>query len=178
MRAVGPDHQAGADRAAIRQRRHDIVVVLFQRRNALPETVFHVPGGGLVEDIDEIAAQDLEFTDHAVAVECADRHLRAPPPLGGHPRNSPLIQTAFPHPVHQAHPLDHGPPGTAQVDGLAAQTKIRCDLDNDDPISIPGEPVGQGGSTDPGSADQDCRLRHARNTMTYMSNYTGLSAAY
>jgi hypothetical protein len=94
MRAVGPDYQVGARRRAVGQRGPDGTIGLVQFRDPGAEPVVGVGGGGLVQHVGQVAAQDLELADQAVPVECVDGHLGATGPVRLHPRDPTLFQGA------------------------------------------------------------------------------------
>ncbi|SHX05716.1 Uncharacterised protein [Mycobacteroides abscessus subsp. abscessus] len=163
MRAVGADDQVGLHHGAVGQRGADPGLVRLERGYPRAEAVLgHVPGG-LVEHVGQITAQDLECRDDPVAVERLDRHLRTPRAVGSHPGDAALKQAPLGHRGQQAHSGDHLATRAAQVDRLPARAHTRCRLDDDHPIAVAGQPVGQGRSGDSGAADQHRLLHHGES---------------
>ncbi len=106
MRSVGADDEICPQLGVVGEGDVDAVVILDQRRNPGVEAVFDGVLGGAVEHADEIAAQNLQLGDQAVAVERGHRHLGAVAAVGAHPRNAVLHQGVLAHLRHQAHALD------------------------------------------------------------------------
>jgi len=120
MRPVATDDQFSGHRCSVAQCCLDGIRALIEFLNASVEAVVGLILGRLVQHIDQVAAQDLEFGDEAVAVECRHRHLGPPTAIGFDPGDATLIERALAHLVDQAHPLDHTTACTAQVHGLTA----------------------------------------------------------
>lgn len=113
VRPVGPHDQARAHLRPIGQRRLHSVGGLLQPRNARAESGVGGFGRGLIGHVSQIAAQNLQFADDAVAVERLYRHLGTAAAVRLDPRDAALLEAACPHLIHQAHAFDHTAAGAA-----------------------------------------------------------------
>jgi hypothetical protein len=161
MWAIGADDQVGPHLCPVGEGHLDSVVVLLQIRNAGVEPVFGPVFRRLVKHVDQIAAQNLQLGDQAVAAKGRDRHLGAAAAVRPHPGRTALFQRVFAHLVDQPHPLDHVAAGAAKVDGLAARPDAGRNLDDDHAVAGAAQPVGERRPGDSGTADEDGRLRHS-----------------
>ena len=170
MRPVRADDQVGACSRSVGERHVDTGVVLGQAVDARVEPILGSVFGGLVEHVDEVAAEDLQLGHRPVAVECIDGHLGAAAAIGAHPGDAALEQRAALHPVEQTHPLDHVGARAAQVDRLPARPNSVGEFGNRHAIAILRQPEGQSRAGDPGADDQNSRLCHVRQRICYESS--------
>lgn len=160
MRAVRPDHQVEGPDGAVGEGDLDAVGVLGEGRHPQAEQVRDVVLGRVGQHVGQVAAQNLDLADDPVAVERVDRHLGDVAPGGVDVGDAALVDARRPHRGHEAHALDDGPPGTAEVDGLAAGAPGGRDLDDGRDEAVAVQPEGECGAGDPGPADEDGAVLH------------------
>ena len=140
----------------------DAVRGLVQLRDAIPEPVLDARPGRLEEDPGEVAAQDLELRDDALAAEHLRRHLDAAPPPRVDHREAALVEAGRPDHGAQAHPLDHLARRAPDVDRLAARPRPPCLLDDGHLRARPLQAQRQRRPGDPRSRDEHpCRTPSA-----------------
>jgi hypothetical protein len=160
MRPVGADDEVYRQVGSVGQCGFDAVAILAEFCYARVEAVIGLILGRLIQHVDQVATQDLELGDDAVAVECRHRHLGPATSIGFDPRQAALIERACLHLGEQPHPPDHVTACTPQIDGLSAWADAVGELNERYPIPTLVQPESQCGPCDPGSADQYGRLWH------------------
>ena len=121
-----------------------IRAVVVQRRDRVPEEVLDPVARGVVQELGEFAAEDLDVPagDAATELVQVDRDR----PLAVAVQNQLLGPRAgFVDGVAEAHPVDHLDGGTEQVDRVAAEPvpQFGRAFDDGDLESVPLQPVGQ-----------------------------------
>jgi len=133
---------------------------LFEAGDRVAEHILGGSPGRLVQDLGQVAAQDLD-----VAGEDVGGHLRHRPALliddrGGRQVGLPgLDRIQDPHLGQHAQVC-----GAAEVDRVTAAAQLRCPLHHRGMEAVPAQPVGEGWSGDARAGDQDVSvLGHTRN---------------
>ncbi len=153
VQPVGPDDEVEGAGLAAAEADVDAVGVLAELGDGLAEAVVGERAAVLVQDVDEVAAQDFDVT----AGELGGQVQPGPPALVDEAHGA----AAGPDPaevVEHTHAFQHGQVGgAAEVDGLAAAAQSRGRLGHRHLEAVPAEPECQRRSGDAGSGDQDLR---------------------
>jgi hypothetical protein len=153
---VGADDQVEPALWGMRERHLHPVRLLVQAGDLVAEKVFGAGAGGVVQNLCQIAAEDLH-----VAGEDPARHGRPRGAVGGDIGEVAHVRLALLDRVQHAHLAQHAEMHVAaEVHGVAAAAQVRCALDHGRPEAVSVEPVGQRGSGDAGAGDENV---HDRN---------------
>ena len=141
MEPVGADHEVERARRRPLEGHRDAVHGVGQARNGIVKDVLDVVPSGLVEDVHQVAADDL----HILCVDDPEGGVDAGQPLAGgihvgHPAGGGARR---PGRFQDSRPTGHFDRRPAQVDCLAAAARRRCPLHHDGGEAEPSQPVGQ-----------------------------------
>src|SRR4051794_35011095 len=129
-----------------------------QRHDRVVEEVLDVVGGDAVQDPGQVALGDLQFTRER---------------LGG---QSPALGAGLVDQPGAAHPgvvfaycrenvefVQDVQGGATEVDGVAATAHDGSAFDDGDPVAVAAQQVGEGGSGDTRTRDQNLRFGHGED---------------
>jgi hypothetical protein len=75
VQPVGPDQKVKGSRAATLEGHLDLAPVVVHRSDRVVEDVIHLPAGGFVDDLGEVAAHDLDVPLRNSLAEHLGGHL-------------------------------------------------------------------------------------------------------
>jgi hypothetical protein len=81
VQPVGSDYEVKGSRAPALERHLDPTPVVVHRRNRVVEDVLHLPAGGFVDDLGEVAAHDLDVPLRNPLAEHLGGHLNRTLPV-------------------------------------------------------------------------------------------------
>src|SRR5699024_4120798 len=160
MYAVGADDEIETLWACATERDIHVVRTLRELGDGVVEDPLDTVTELLVEQVDEIAAEDLDLRDESFSAERIRRHGGACLAVCVDPGHARLLEADRTRPIEQPHTVDDCASGAAQVDGLTAGPWAGSDLDDRDGESVPSKPVGACQSCDACARDEYSSFIH------------------
>ena len=159
MQPVGRDDQVELLLVATFEADAHAATVVVEPGDAVAEAVPHPIAGVVVEDLGQVAAQDLELGGRTVA--CASGlgaarrgELRLHRPAGVDERQPALARPGRAHRFLDTRTSRHDPARAAHVHVLAADAQLRRPFHHRGLHPEPFEPVRQRGTGDAGACDE------------------------
>ncbi len=155
MQAVGPHHQVEGAGGLVREVHPCLALILFERRDAVPEHILRIVAGALVQQLHQVLAQQLDVV--AVQPPAAVGRLGGPLDLvavGVEQRHPPHPGTDLLRLLQQPHPGDDVERDTADVHGLPAPTQAGRALDDGGREAATAQQMGKRGSGDAAAGDE------------------------
>ena|SRR5699024_49971 len=130
MQTVSTDNEVKSACRCVAEDDVNAVGVLGELRNGVIEEIFHLVADSAVEQVNEVAAEDLDLRDEPLPVEIVRADGRPTAAVFVYPGDAGLFEANAAGIFKHAHAFDHGAPCATQIHRLSACARSRRDLDD------------------------------------------------